>query len=370
MRILHSADWHLHPERPERFRVLEAIEAILERDPAEVVVLAGDLFDDPRAAYELRPELRRWFEALERPVLLIPGNHDEEAFCEGADFGQNVRVLGPEPVEQNGVLFDGLWFRSGRRAVRELDRLQARWAGAQTVVLVAHVSFYHRAPQWRNRELAQHEGLDWGRDCPLLAEDVLGRPIAYLALGHWHQHLSAQVGTTTVAYPGTPVPLNETELGPRYVALVELGPGSARLYARALEGVPEIRFLREYVYGNDSEALEKLDRLLRQGGEQVRLRLRVEGFLSGLERDFRSRLQELRSAHRGRWAEITIEFAPVQIPEPLKPLLESILGAEPSDPDPVVRLEEGLARWARELSREAVRRRALELVVGALLEGS
>jgi exonuclease SbcD len=373
MRILHTADWHLRAESPDRLRVLEVLRDVLDRESVDVLLIAGDLFDSPQAAHRLRPDLRRYFESLQRPVLLIPGNHDEEAFLEGIDLGQNVRLLGTEPVELEGVLFDGLWFRRSQRAVRELDRIQARWSGDAPVVLLAHVSFYQRTPRWHNRDLVEHEGLAPGQDCPLLAEDLADREIAYLALGHWHQYAATRAGLIPVVYPGTPVPLGESELGPRYVVLLEPTPsGPFSFRPLPLQGVPEIRSVRRFIWGDEAPALEQLEQLLAGGEPHVRLRVRLEGYLSGSEKAFRARLEALRGACADRWAEVMIDFTPRQVPDSLWPVLRAL--QELSPPAALgpswwqAYLEEPLWRWVEELSGESIHRRALQYLVNALLE--
>jgi exonuclease SbcD len=102
-KFLHTADWHLG-KRFERFgqyeasltrarlEVLDRVFGIAERYAVDAVLCAGDLFDDPfpkrewweGVAKKLRN--RRWDN---RPVFLLPGNHDPlmpESIWENFEF--------------------------------------------------------------------------------------------------------------------------------------------------------------------------------------------------------------------------------------------------------------------------------------------
>ena len=91
LRVLHTADWHLgrrfrsFPEEDARkltrarLEVLDSIFGLAERRSVDAVLCAGDLFDDPFP-------VREWWEPLtdmlgklawtNRPVFMLPGNHD------------------------------------------------------------------------------------------------------------------------------------------------------------------------------------------------------------------------------------------------------------------------------------------------------
>jgi DNA repair exonuclease SbcCD nuclease subunit len=90
LKLLHTADWHLGKRFAQfdeadritlsraRLDVIDAILAAADRNAADAVLCAGDLFEDPN------PD-RQWWEPLakklagtttRRPVFLLPGNHD------------------------------------------------------------------------------------------------------------------------------------------------------------------------------------------------------------------------------------------------------------------------------------------------------
>ena len=115
MRILHTADWHLHERlkrvarRPHLVKRLEEIAGYLDERQVDVMVVAGDLFSQGQRMEELSQavsDIQRIF----KPFLLkggtivaISGNHDNEHVF---NFMRNMldlavpidaRVTGPRP---------------------------------------------------------------------------------------------------------------------------------------------------------------------------------------------------------------------------------------------------------------------------------
>ena len=108
LKIVHTADWHLGMTFPAfdadarlrlsraRLEVVDRILGLAERHMAHAVLCAGDLFDDPDPP-------RQWWEGLasklaarrwsDRPLFLLPGNHD--------------------PITANGVYSPSHPFRAG-----------------------------------------------------------------------------------------------------------------------------------------------------------------------------------------------------------------------------------------------------------------
>jgi DNA repair exonuclease len=99
-RILHTADVHLTPDAPERTEALAAVLELAEDEDVDVVTVGGDLFDAPEDVETLRADLRNDLFA-DRPfdVLLIPGNHDVEAYRGDVFFGDSCTVLTDDPFE-------------------------------------------------------------------------------------------------------------------------------------------------------------------------------------------------------------------------------------------------------------------------------
>ncbi len=107
MKILHTSDWHLG-KRLEDFSRLEEQQAVMqeiceiaEREQADAVIVAGDLFDTfnpPTEAVDLLYKtLKRLTANGRRPVIAIAGNHDSPD-----------RIEAPDPLAREcGIIFAG-----------------------------------------------------------------------------------------------------------------------------------------------------------------------------------------------------------------------------------------------------------------------
>ncbi|MEC5165601.1 exonuclease SbcD [Flavobacterium sp. PL11] len=107
MKILHTADWHLgkklnHFSRLEEQRlVMDEICTIADDQNADLVIVAGDLFDTFNPPVEavdlLYKTLKRLTNNGKRPVIAIAGNHDSPD-----------RIDSPNPLAREcGILFVG-----------------------------------------------------------------------------------------------------------------------------------------------------------------------------------------------------------------------------------------------------------------------
>jgi len=149
-RILHISDTHFGTEREP---VVRALLALAQRLQPELVLLGGDITQRARRAQFAAA--RRFVQALQRPVLAVPGNHDIPLFNLAArlfdPYGGYRRALGVnlEPVvETDGLLAIGVnSTRPGRhkngqvspgQVLRVAQRLREAGPGRLRVVLLHH----------------------------------------------------------------------------------------------------------------------------------------------------------------------------------------------------------------------------------------
>lgn len=107
MRILHTADWHLGKKLDNFLRideqkaVLTEIITIAEEQNVDLVIVAGDLFDNGNPGNDASELLYKTLKRLARnatvPVIAIAGNHDSPSRVNVAD------VL----ARENGIIFIG-----------------------------------------------------------------------------------------------------------------------------------------------------------------------------------------------------------------------------------------------------------------------
>ncbi|WP_068940060.1 metallophosphoesterase family protein [Chryseobacterium timonianum] len=95
MKILHTADWHLGKKLDrfsrleEQVSVMEEIIMIADEEQADLIIVAGDLFDNFNPAVEavelFYKTLKRLSQNGKRPVIAISGNHDSPNLINAPD---------------------------------------------------------------------------------------------------------------------------------------------------------------------------------------------------------------------------------------------------------------------------------------------
>lgn len=129
MRILHTADWHLGRVfhglslLEDQAVLLKQVRQIAREEKADVLVMAGDVYDrglPPTDAVELLDETLSAFALdLQIPVLLIAGNHDNAKRLEYGKAlfaGRNIHFFGsvgataPDPVVVPDLLGGDVYF--------------------------------------------------------------------------------------------------------------------------------------------------------------------------------------------------------------------------------------------------------------------
>ena len=242
VRILHAADLHLDaafeglsPEkaalRRSEFRRLPSIladEALRLR--ADLLFLAGDVFDSSRVYPETAEALSAALGRLAIPVFISPGNHDfysmRSPWAE-TELPANVRVFTkPElecvPLPELGVNVWGAGYTSA--SCPPLLRGFSVPESGQTDLLVLHAE--------TDRPDSPY--------CPVTTEELSGSGFAYVALGHVHSFGGPRrAGNCVYAWPGCPAGRGFDECGEK-----------GALIADVSEEGTELRFLplgqREY----------------------------------------------------------------------------------------------------------------------------
>jgi 3',5'-cyclic-AMP phosphodiesterase len=133
MQILQVTDTHLYGSAGGRLRGVEtdsSLQATLDEAFARVqnyqaVLVTGDLVQDDKAGY-LR--FRSFFGNSKKPVLCIPGNHDEPEAMRKELSGEPFKICGAHPIGGwNFVMLDSYdpGHVGGRLVKNELARLDA-----------------------------------------------------------------------------------------------------------------------------------------------------------------------------------------------------------------------------------------------------
>ena len=336
--FIHTADWQLGKPfagvadgqkrallQHERLTVLQRLGVAAREHRAEFVLVAGDLFDSPRATKATVAAACSAIGALGLPVFAIPGNHDhggagslwEQEFFqrERAQLAPNFRILlRPEPVELDGaVLFPCPLLRRHEAAdptawLRSTPEFDARFGDKARIVL-AHGSVLDFGPS------SDEEETDAGApnliDVSRLAESAFD----YLALGDWHG--AKQVGAKAW-YPGTP------ELD-RFVKGQDHNPGHVLVVEASRGQAPQVQTVRtgaiawhelDFHFADDTGLVrlkELVDEKVGGRANQDLLRLHLSGSL-GL--DAATGLDQLIEAWEARFLRVKLDNQTVLAPSP------------------------------------------------------
>ena len=278
MRLLHTGDWHLgkllegKSRLEEQRHVLGQFVSFAEETKAEVICIAGDIFDNghPSAAAEslFYETLKKLSNHGTRLVLVIAGNHDQPSRLEaiaplvqehgiliygtpktklpsgkyGTFMVQSldegvfsvtihgekvVFVCVPYPSEKslNEILYKEEDEERKRAAdysqkVKALFQQKAAWYEEDTVnVLMSHVFTLGCVKD------GSEQGMILGNSY-LLPLEVFPKEAQYVALGHVHRPQKAVGSQGKIRYSGSPLPyrLQETVIE-KQCFFVELHPG-------------------------------------------------------------------------------------------------------------------------------------------------
>jgi DNA repair exonuclease SbcCD nuclease subunit len=306
LRFLHTADWQIgkpygtvadeqkrYRLQQERLAAVGRIREAVRSQQAQLVLVAGDLFDSPTPAPTAVLEVLELIGEMEVPVLVIPGNHDHGGpgtVWHRDDFQRHQRQLAPnlqlllerQPVllEQAVVLPCPLLRNQDSsdpsQWLRGLD-----WSSLPADLprlVLAHGGVHG----FGGRDYEGDEEAQAGANNLIDLSALPAGQIDYIALGDWHnlKQVSDQAW-----YPGTPEP-------DRFDQGEDNQRGQVLLVAVQRGGGPEVRpqptgrihwhNLRHCFNGDDD-----LDRFERQiealtAGRVARdlLRLEVSGSLS------------------------------------------------------------------------------------------
>lgn len=287
MRILHTADWHLGKKLDyfsrldEQKEVLEEICQIADREDVDLIILAGDLYDNfnpPVEAIELLYRtLKRLSKEGKRPVIAIAGNHDSPDRVDSVDplarecgiffIGRPNQRISPLTVDgcfdviraEEGFLEIKIpkYYYSVRilhtpfaneiRLKKNLGQddsnanlqriltdhwrnLASRYCDNYGVnILTTHTYMLKRNGEvFEEPEGEKPIRLGYA---DLLYSDMIPPSVQYTALGHLHRCHNIAQDAAPVVYSGSPLAYSFSESGQRkHVVVVDLEPNQQAAY--------------------------------------------------------------------------------------------------------------------------------------------
>ena len=205
MKILHTADIHLKKYQDDRWKALLNLIEIGKKEKIAVFFISGDLFDREGEAEALKPRIRELFSNTGFKVVLIPGNHDKDAYKSGSFYGEDVVTLTDlfKPYEYKDLRIWGFPFEpiGGEEIISKFTSLEDNLKTDKTNILLYHGelldSFFDRKEFGEEGE---------GRYMPVKLSYFKDLNIDYVLAGHFHSNFSVWEleGGGYFVYPGSP----------------------------------------------------------------------------------------------------------------------------------------------------------------------
>jgi DNA repair exonuclease SbcCD nuclease subunit len=213
LRLIHTSDVHIDSDsfsgegrEAARLRAQNAFGRVIDtlrEKSADLLLVAGDLFDSSRVAQEPVDFVLSQLARASCPVVLLPGNHDcfdESSIYRRIDFrraGPHVHVV--TDVDGERLEFPELEATVWGRAMVDHDpaneplvkvpaRLGDLW----------HIGIAHGLLSMEGAEL---------RSSLITARQIEESGLDYLAMGHLHVFREVSQRPTRACYSGSPVPL-------------------------------------------------------------------------------------------------------------------------------------------------------------------
>ena len=280
VRILHASDFHLDSpfyslpqdksaqRRREQRGLLDRLAIAVEDSRAQIVLLAGDLFDSGTSYWETSETISRVLSQIKAHIFIAPGNHDyytsrsPYAFMELPD---NVHI-----------------FKSPSIKSVELPELGCRvWgAGFSSSSCEPLLKGFSVEESQLVELMVIHGDLYGDRYNHISPEDISSSGLDYIALGHVHTYSGIQrAGSTFYAYSGCLEGRGFDETGPKGVISGTVGKGKCELDFVPIKG-------RQYkIYTADltgkENALEAAKTVVGAGSPEDIARLILSGEYSG-----------------------------------------------------------------------------------------
>ncbi len=226
-RFIHTADWQIGKPylqikdnekrfklKRERIDVISRIRNEAQRQAAQFILIAGDLFDSPTPSISSVTEVLEAIGEIGIPVLTIPGNHDHGALgtiWHSDDFKKYQKEMAPnlqllldrEPIEiEHAVILPCPLLRNKDNTDPTLWLREVDWrkiSSSKPRIVLAHGA----VNDFKGCDYAFDDEAQSDANNLINLNSLPINEIDYVALGDWHN--LKQVNDKTW-YPGTPEP--------------------------------------------------------------------------------------------------------------------------------------------------------------------
>jgi DNA repair exonuclease SbcCD nuclease subunit len=305
MKFIHTADIHIKKGDNKGFEILDWIEEKAEYENCDIVIISGDLFHKGHTAQDLRSKVREIFEKNKRiKFIILPGNHDREAYNDQTFYGDNTIILSETPytsININGINIIGIPHQEGIISNILSD---IRTCPLNTI-LVIHGSLL--AP-WIKELYIDREVEEMGFTLSEIEDKA-----CYIALGHNHSRFDFHpINNRYIVYPGSPNATSIKDIGERKVALVDIIPGEGVKNFKPIPVDIGLFWERRSFYsflGEEDKLINDMDKYLSETYEDKRkgVVIQIDGFVEMGEKEFVYRINRVIDLYKNRFFEIKVE---------------------------------------------------------------
>lgn len=303
--FIHTSDLHIDTKEEERIDVLKWI---LEksRENKAALIISGDLFNSDKAANDLIKETKDVFAAYQDvSIFLIPGNYDSNAYKDKNEYSNNVNLLTSSPfteISYNGIKVIGVPFKDNSCLSDALYNMQ--YTGLS--VLIVHGTFFDDSTQVI-REEVKGKGESF---FPVFGEDIADKNIVYVAMGHFHSNFKLiDSYNNKICYPGTPIPIADSELGQRNIAkvIIDTDSGELEVTECAVEiGNWNLQYSITIIPGREAPALRYVTKYLEDNVDsRANVKIELKGFAAINETQLNKDIESIKSRHENMFSKIT-----------------------------------------------------------------
>jgi DNA repair exonuclease SbcCD nuclease subunit len=201
--LVHSSDLHVDEDRAvasgrDGTAPLRAVLATARAVRADILLLAGDTFENNQLGSATLDRTGRLFAEADFPIVILPGNHVADSVFFRCGFGSlpNVSILGV--THEEAVSFPGfnleIWGHAHRDYFSMAPLRGPRQRSTRWQVAMAHG--HYEPPETRANPLRP----SW----VFSDEEIAATAADYLALGHWDRPVRVGNGVVPAYYSGSP----------------------------------------------------------------------------------------------------------------------------------------------------------------------
>lgn len=296
MKIFHTADVHIREEGDKPWQALEQVIETAKEHGVDYLTISGDLFESDAEADNLRPMIRGLFEDTNFQTLIIPGNHDANAFTSGYYFGGNIKLLSDDDwsnniFEDEEAVFIGLSFveMDAMEFHRQLRRVLEEVNTDLPIILLYHGELLDAS--FDRGAFGPEEGK---RYMPSRLSFFAEGDIKYVLAGHFHSNSDVRMFGEDgfFVYPGSPVSITRRETGKRKAVLIEPGVDPLEITLDTFH----YQELKIQINAFDQkDPLNVIEQGLDDVDPNAAVLLEISGTIAGSESDLVERVEELTS---------------------------------------------------------------------------